>query len=114
MKISELEIGEFYIINPITKKQVLTNKDILKQVRTNKNNLKLISSSIIHKESISYKKFLYVYVGAKKERVDKKRLDSKRIVSYNYKRHTMFCVETGEKFIVSSYDIQTHFIKPKK
>ena len=104
MKILELEIGEFYIINPNTKKQVLTNK----------NNLKLVSSSIIQKDSIMYKKFLYVYVGAKKERVDKKRLDSKKIVSYNYKRHTMFCVETGEKFIVSSYDIQTHFIKPKK
>jgi|TARA_R110000803_G_scaffold110468_2_gene178843 hypothetical protein len=104
MKILELEIGEFYIINPNTKKQVLTNK----------NNLKLVSSSIIQKDSIIYKKFLYVYVGAKKERVDKKRLDSKKIVSYNYKRHTMFCVETGEKFIVSSYDIQTHFIKPKK
>ena len=104
MKISELEIGEFYIINPVTKKQVLTNN----------NSLRLASSFLIYKDSIKYKKYLYVYTGVKKERVEKKRLDNKKIVSYNYKRHTMFCVETGENFVVASYDIQTHFIKPKK
>jgi hypothetical protein len=104
MKISELEIGEFYNINPVTKKQVLTKN----------NKLKLASSFLIYKDTIKYKKYLYVYTGVKKERVKKKRLDNKKIVSYNYKRHTMFCVETGENFIVTSYDIQTHFIKPKK
>ena len=103
MKISELVVGEFYIIKPTTRKQVVVRD----------NNLKLASFTPVLEENRVYKESLYVYVGQRTERVEK-RLDSKITNVYTYKPHMMHCVKTGETFKVTSYYIQTYFIKPKK
>jgi len=103
MKISELVVGEFYIIKPTTKKQVVVRD----------NNLKLASFTPVLEENKVYKESLYVYVGQRTERVEK-RLDSKKRNVYTYKPHMMQCVKTGEIFKVSSYYIQTYFVKPEK
>ena len=103
MKISELEIGEFYIIKPTTKKQVVINKDTLK----------LSSFSPVYKENKVYKDSLFIYVGQKTVQVEK-RLDSKKRNVYTYKPHMMHCVKTGETFKVASYYVQTYFVKPEK
>lgn len=103
MKISELEIGDFYIIKPTTKKQVVINKD----------SLKLSSFSPVYKEKEIYKESLFIYMGQKTVKVEK-RLDSKITNVYTYKPHMMHCVKTGETFNVTSYYIQTYFIKPEK
>ena len=103
MKISELKIGEFYIIKPTTKKQV-----VVKEGR-----LSLGGFSPLYKENLNYKQSLFIYAGQETEKVIKK-VDSKRKEVYTYKPHIMLCVKTGEKFKVSGYYIQTYFIKPKK
>ena len=103
MKISELVVGEFYIIKPTTKKQVVINND----------NLKLSSYSSVYKENKRYKESLFIYTGQKRIQVEK-RLDSKKRNVYTYKPHMMQCVKTGEIFKVSSYYIQTYFVKPEK
>ena len=59
MKISDLVIGEFYIIKPTTKKQVIIEGD----------SLKLGSFSPIHKENRIYKDSLFIYAGQKTEKV---------------------------------------------
>ena len=103
MKISELVVGEFYIIKPTTRKQVVVRD----------NNLKLASFTPVLEENKVYKESLYVYVGQRTERVEK-RLDSKITNVYTYKPHMMHCVKTGETFKVTSYYVQTYFIKPEK
>ena len=103
MKISELEIGEFYIIKPTTKKQVVINKD----------SLKLSSFSPVYKEKEIYKESLFIYMGQKTVKIEK-RLDSKITNVYIYKPHIMHCVKTGETFNVTGYYVQTYFIKPEK
>ena len=103
MKISELKIGEFYIIKPTTKKQV-----IVKEGR-----LTLGGFSPLYKENLNYKQSLFIYAGQETEKVTKK-VDSKRKEVYTYKPHIMICITTGEKFKISGYYIQTYFIKPKK
>ena len=103
MKISELVVGEFYIIKPTTKKQVIVKKD----------RLTLGGFSPVFKENLDYKKSLFIYAGQMTERIIKK-VDSKREEVYTYKPHIMICIKTGEKFKVSGYYIQTYFIKPKK
>tara|TARA_R100000700_G_scaffold36070_1_gene45069 strand:- start:287 stop:598 length:312 start_codon:yes stop_codon:yes gene_type:complete len=103
MKISELKIGEFYIIKPTTKKQV-----IVKEGR-----LTLGGFSPLYKENLNYKQSLFIYAGQETEKVTKK-VDSKRKEVYTYRPHIMLCVKTGEKFKISGYYIQTYFIKPKK
>ena len=103
MKISELVIGDFYIIKPTTKKQVVIDKDTLK----------LSSFSPVYKENKIYKNSLFIYAGQKTERVEK-RVDSKITNVYTYKPHMMQCVKTGETFKVASYYIQTYFVKPEK
>jgi len=103
MKISELVIGEFYIIKPTTKKQVVINE----------NNLKLASFSPVMKENSIYKNSLFIYVGQKTIQVEK-RLDSRKRNVYTYKPHMMHCVKTGETFKVASYYVQTYFVKPEK
>jgi len=101
MKISDLVIGEFYIIKPTTKKQV-----VVKEGR-----LTLGGFSPVYKENLNYKKSLFIYAGQISERIIKK-VDSKR--EEVYKPHIMICIKTGEKFKVAGYYIQTYFIKPKK
>ena len=103
MKISDLVVGEFYIIKPTTKKQV-----VVKEGR-----LTLGGFSPLYKENLSYKKSLFIYAGQETEKVTKK-VDSKRKEVYTYRPHIMLCVKTGEKFKISGYYIQTYFIKPKK
>ena len=103
MKISELVVGEFYIIKPTTKKQVVINE----------NTLKLSSFSPVYKENSIYKDSLFIYVGQKTIQIEKK-LDSRKRNVYTYKPHMMQCVKTGEIFKVSSYYIQTYFVKPEK
>ena len=103
MKISELKIGEFYIIKPTTKKQV-----IVKEGR-----LTLGGFTPLYKENLNYKQSLFIYAGQETEKVTKK-VDSKRKEVYTYRPHIMLCVKTGEKFKISGYYIQTYFIKPKK
>ena len=103
MKISELVIGEFYIIKPTTKKQVIVKKD----------RLTLGGFSPVFQENLDYKQSLFIYAGQETEKVVKK-VDSKRKEVYTYKPHIMLCVKTGEKFKVAGYYIQTYFIKPTK
>jgi hypothetical protein len=103
MKISDLVIGEFYIIKPTTKKQVVVKED----------RLTLGGFSPVYKENLKYKQSLFIYAGQITERVIKK-VDSKREEVYTYKPHIMVCIKTGEKFKVAGYYIQTYFIKPKK
>ena len=103
MKISDLVVGEFYIIKPTTKKQVVIEED----------RLALASFSITYKENLNYKNSLFIYAGQKTEKVEK-RVDSRRKEVYTYKPHIMLCVKTGERFKVTGYYIQTYFIKPKK
>ena len=103
MKISELVVGEFYIIKPTTKKQV-----VVKEGR-----LTLGGYSPVYKENLKYKQSLFIYAGQQTEKVVKK-VDSKRKEVYTYKPHIMLCVKTGEKFKIAGYYIQTYFIKPKK
>ena len=103
MKISDLVIGEFYIIKPTTKKQV-----VVKEGR-----LTLGGFSPVYKENLNYKKSLFIYAGQISERIINK-VDSKREEVYTYKPHIMVCIKTGEKFKVAGYYIQTYFIKPKK
>ena len=103
MKISELVVGEFYIIKPTTKKQVVINE----------NTLKLASFSPVMKENSIYKDSLFIYVGQKTIQIEK-RLDSRKRNVYTYKPHMMHCVKTGETFKVASYDVQTYFVKPEK
>ena len=103
MKISDLVVGEFYIIKPTTKKQV-----VVKEGR-----LTLGGFSPVYKENLNYENSLFIYAGQITERIIKK-VDSKREEVYTYKPHIMLCVKTGEKFKVAGYYIQTYFIKPKK
>jgi hypothetical protein len=103
MKISELVVGEFYIIKPTTKKQVVINE----------NTLKLASFSPVMKENSIYKDSLFIYVGQKTIQIEK-RLDSRKRNVYTYKPHMMHCVKTGETFKVASYYVQTYFVKPEK
>ena len=103
MKISELVVGEFYIIKPTTKKQVILKKD----------RLTLVGFSPLFQENLDYKQSLFIYAGQETEKVVKK-VDSKRKEVYTYKPHIMLCVKTGEKFKVAGYYIQTYFIKPTK
>jgi len=103
MKINELVIGDFYIIKPTTKKQVVIDKDTLK----------LSSFSPVYKENKIYKDSLFIYVGQKTVQVEK-RLDSKKRNVYTYKPHIMHCVKTGETFKVAGYYVQTYFVKPEK
>ena len=103
MKISELVVGEFYIIKPTTKKQVVINE----------NTLKLASFSPVMKEDSIYKDSLFIYVGQKTIQIEK-RLDSRKRNVYTYKPHMMHCVKTGETFKVASYYVQTYFVKPEK
>ena len=103
MKISDLVVGEFYIIKPTTRKQV-----VIREGR-----LTMGGFSPVYKENTNYKKSLFIYAGQVTERIIKK-VDSKREEVYTYKPHIMLCVKTGEKFKVAGYYIQTYFIKPKK
>ena len=103
MKISELVVGEFYIIKPTTKKQVVINE----------NTLKLASFSPVMKKNSIYKDSLFIYVGQKTIQIEK-RLDSRKRNVYTYKPHMMHCVKTGETFKVASYYVQTYFVKPEK
>tara|TARA_R110002012_G_scaffold69067_1_gene178979 strand:- start:232 stop:543 length:312 start_codon:yes stop_codon:yes gene_type:complete len=103
MKISDLVIGEFYIIKPTTKKQVMIRGD----------RLTMGGYSPTYKENLEYKQSLYIYAGQEIEKVTKK-VDSKRKEVYTYRPHIMVCIRTGEKFKIAGYYIQTYFIKPKK
>ena len=103
MKISELVVGEFYIIKPTTKKTVVIDG----------NSLQLASVSRRQEKNKIYKESLYVYVGQTIEKVEK-RVDSKTRNVYTYKPHIMQCVKTGELFKINGYYIQTYFVKPKK
>ena len=103
MKISELVVGEFYIIKPTTKKEVIVDGS----------SLQLASVSRRQEKNKIYKESLYVYVGQTIEKVEK-RVDSKTRNVYTYKPHIMQCVKTGELFKISGYYVQTYFVKPKK
>jgi len=103
MKISELVVGEFYIIKPTTKKEVIVDGG----------SLQLASVSRRQEKNKIYKESLYVYLGQTIEKVEK-RVDSKTRNVYTYKPHIMQCVKTGELFKISGYYVQTYFVKPKK
>jgi hypothetical protein len=104
MKISELVVGEFYIIKPTTKKEVFI---------VDGSSLQLASVSRRQEKNKIYKESLYLYLGQIIERVEK-RVDSKTRNVYTYKPHMMQCVKTGELFKINGYYVQTYFVKPKK
>ena len=83
MKISELKIGEFYIIKPTTKKQV-----IVKEGR-----LTLGGFSPLYKENLNYKQSLFIYAGQETEKVTKK-VDSKRkeVYTLDNPQPSLFCI----------------------
>ena len=104
MKISDLNIGDFYIIKPATKKKVA--------VKNTPVGLKLSLADCIEEDKI-YKESYFQYLGQIIEKVEK-RIDSKRKEVYTYRPHTMLCLKTGLIYRISGYYIQTYFIKPKK
>jgi len=105
MKISELDIGEFYMIKPTTKKKVLVKKSSV--------GLKLSLADCVGEEDKIYKESYFQYLGKTIEKV-KKRIDSKREGVYTYRPHKMLCLKTGLTYRIIGYYIQTYFIKPTK
>lgn len=111
MKISELEIGELYAIKPKIKKDLYITGDeeftdlVLK--------FRDASPYFIYNRKELYKNSLYVYLGSKIVKIEK-RIDKKKKMVYSYKPHYVLCLSTGEKIRVKSSSIQTYFIKPKK
>tara|TARA_R110000851_G_scaffold165347_3_gene310291 strand:+ start:468 stop:788 length:321 start_codon:yes stop_codon:yes gene_type:complete len=106
MKLSELEIGEFYNIKSTTRKKVLINK-----LSTWGLNLTFVDT--INKEDKIYKESYFQYVGQTVKKIEK-RVDSKRKKTYSYRPHKMLCLKTGCTYNISGYYIQTYFVKPKK
>tara|TARA_R110002020_G_scaffold14313_7_gene50875 strand:- start:5543 stop:5863 length:321 start_codon:yes stop_codon:yes gene_type:complete len=106
MRISDLEVGQFYAIKPTTRKKIVTrNSEIWGLV------LHFMDSD--RQENKVYKDSYYQYMG-KSTRKIVKRLDSKRQEVYTYKPHKMLCLQTGEICKVAGYFIRTYFIKPTK
>ena len=103
MRINELVVGEFYIIKPTTRKEVIIEDG----------QLRMVSNVPVKKENRIYRDSLFVYAGQKVEKIEK-RVDNKRKEVYTYKPHIMHCVKTGETFRIASYYIQTYFTQPKK
>jgi len=103
MRISELVIGEFYIINPRTRKEVVIEE----------NSLRFASQIPVPIKNRIYKESLYIYAGQQVEKVEKK-VDKGRKEVYTYKPHYLLCVKTGERLRIASYYLQTYFTKPKK
>ncbi len=106
MKISELEIGQFYTIKNNTRKKV-----ILKS--SNVWGLALQFIDIESEMDPVYKKSYYQYLGKRTVKLEK-RIDSKRREVYTYKPHMMLCLKTGEICKVAGYYIRNFFIKPTK
>lgn len=105
MKISDLEIGEFYAIKTTRKKVSMGHTKLW--------GLSLNLSDTIEKENLIFKESYYQYLGKKTVKVEK-RLDSKRKNVYTYKPHAMLCLKTGQVCKVAGYYIRTFFIKPTK
>ena len=106
MKISELEIGEFYNIKSTTRKKVF-----IKEVGASGLYLSLIDS--INEEDKIYKESYFQYLGQTVKKIEK-RIDSKRKEIYTYRPHEMLCLKTGHIYNITGYYIQTYFVKPKK
>ena len=106
MKISELEIGQFYTIKNNTRKKV-----ILKS--SNVWGLALQFIDIESEIDPVYKKSYYQYLGKRIVKLEK-RIDSKRREVYTYRPHMMLCIKTGETCKVAGYYIRNFFIKPTK
>tara|TARA_R110001599_G_scaffold151140_1_gene335744 strand:- start:20 stop:340 length:321 start_codon:yes stop_codon:yes gene_type:complete len=106
MKISELEIGQFYTIKNNTRKKV-----ILKS--SNVWGLALQFIDIESEMDPVYKKSYYQYLGKRIVKLEK-RIDSKRREVYTYRPHMMLCIKTGETCKVAGYYIRNFFIKPTK
>ena len=106
MNISEFQIGEFYTLNPRTRKKAV--------MRISKNwGPTLVLIDTIEEEESVYKKSYYQYLGKKTVKVEK-RLDSKRKEVYTYKPHIMLCLQTGEICKIAGYYLRNFFIKPTK
>lgn len=105
MKIADLEIGEFYMIKPNTKKKVVIKKSPM--------GLKLALVDHVDEEKKIYKESYFQYLGRTVEKVEKK-IDSKRKEVYTYRPHKMLCLMTGMIYRITGYYIQTYFIKPAK
>ena len=105
MKISDLNIGDFYMIKPTTKKKVVVNKSSV--------GLKLSLTDSVADEIKVFKESYFQYLGQTIEKVEK-RIDSKRKEIYTYRPHKMLCLKTGLIYRITGYYIQTYFIKPTK
>lgn len=103
MRISELVVGEFYIINPRTRKEILIEKD----------SLRFVSNTPVPVKNKIYIESLFIYAGQQVEKIEK-RIDKGRKEVYTYKPHYLLCVKTGERLRIASYYLQTYFTKPKK
>ena len=106
MRICDLEVGEFYIIKPTTKKKVFIKE-------AGFFGLTFTLADGLQEENKIYKESYYQYVGKTIKKVEK-RLDSKRKEVYTYRPHKMLCLKTGQIVRVAGYFIQHFFIKPKK
>tara|TARA_R110002110_G_scaffold357610_1_gene566987 strand:- start:279 stop:596 length:318 start_codon:yes stop_codon:yes gene_type:complete len=105
MKISDLNIGDFYMIKPTTRKKVVVKKSSV--------GLKLSLADCVDAETKIYKESYFQYLGHAIEKVEK-RIDSKRKETYTYRPHKMLCLKTGLIYRITGYYIQTYFIKPTK
>ena len=105
MRICDLDVGEFYIIKPTTKKKVLVKKSSV--------GLRLSLVDCIDEEKQIYKESYFQYLGRTIEKVEK-RIDSKKKNIYTYRPHKMLCLKTGLAYRITSYYIQTYFTKPTK
>tara|TARA_R110000824_G_scaffold308296_2_gene495810 strand:+ start:2531 stop:2851 length:321 start_codon:yes stop_codon:yes gene_type:complete len=105
IKISELEIGEFYVIKDTKKKVFLQRSPTW--------DLTLKFTDTLEKENSDFKESYFQYLGKKVVKIEK-RLNSKRKEVYTYRPHTMLCLKTGEVYKIAGYYIRTFFYKPTK
>lgn len=108
MKISELEIGQFYTIKNNTRKKVVLKKSNLWGPA-----LQFVDNDTNQKINPVYRGSFYQYLGIKTIKLEK-RVESNRTEIYTYKPHMMLCIKTGEVCKVAGYYIRNFFVKPTK
>lgn len=118
MKISDLEVGEIYVINPKCKLFPYPIIGLLPEAQPSYTGLGFATKRdlpVFYTEERSnvYKKSIYIYLGFEKRRIEK-RLDKQVKKTYTYKDHYLYCVSTNEKIRTRGYKIQTYFAEPKK
>jgi len=106
MRICDLEVGNFYIIKPTTRKKAFIRESGVWGLALN-------LCDTLEEENVVCKESYYQYLGKKIVKLEKRR-DSKKKDIYTYRLHMMLCLKTGQIFRVAGYFIQNFFIKPEK